>query len=191
MLNNSNKKTISLKQFQIVRVTVAIVLGMVVSSSVITNSYWLAVITVAIGVALILFVRSRLKEIIADERDYNNAGKAARYTLAAFSILGSAVVFVLMSLRTSSPAYEAMGSLLAYLVCGNLLLYSLIFGYLNRSVSKNRMIFLGVAGVVVAGLFIISGLRLFSGEDSWICRNGEWIKHGEPSANMPTEPCES
>ena len=77
MLNNSNKKTISLKQFQIVRVTVAIVLGMVVSSSVITNSYWLAVITVAIGVALILFVRSRLKEIIADERDYNNAGKAA------------------------------------------------------------------------------------------------------------------
>ena len=26
-------------------------------------------------------------------------------------------------------------------------------------------------------------------EDDWICRDGEWVKHGVPSAPKPTEPC--
>lgn len=33
-------------------------------------------------------------------------------------------------------------------------------------------------------------LKLFSQEDDWICVDGEWIKHGYPSAPKPTEPCE-
>ncbi len=32
--------------------------------------------------------------------------------------------------------------------------------------------------------FIIGG-----SEDAWICVDGEWIKHGVPSAPMPVEPC--
>lgn len=42
--------------------------------------------------------------------------------------------------------------------------------------------------VAVAGLAIF-GLRLLSGEDNWICQNNEWVKHGNPSAPQPTEPC--
>lgn len=26
-------------------------------------------------------------------------------------------------------------------------------------------------------------------EDRWMCDNGEWVKHGVPSAPMPDEPC--
>jgi len=26
-------------------------------------------------------------------------------------------------------------------------------------------------------------------EDAWICKNGEWVKHGNPSNPIPTEPC--
>lgn len=51
-----------------------------------------------------------------------------------------------------------------------------------------KIIWTIVAVVVVAGLAIF-GLRLLSGEDNWICRNGEWVKHGNPSAPHPTEPC--
>ncbi len=30
----------------------------------------------------------------------------------------------------------------------------------------------------------------FSGaEDAWVCENGAWIKHGNPTAAMPTEVC--
>lgn len=36
---------------------------------------------------------------------------------------------------------------------------------------------------------IIFSLRLLTGEDSWICVNGEWIKHGNPSSLMPESGC--
>lgn len=31
--------------------------------------------------------------------------------------------------------------------------------------------------------------RFLTGEDNWICQNGEWVKHGVPSAPKPTKPC--
>ncbi len=32
--------------------------------------------------------------------------------------------------------------------------------------------------------FVIGG-----SEDTWICVDDEWVKHGVPSAPMPIEPC--
>jgi len=37
--------------------------------------------------------------------------------------------------------------------------------------------------------FILVSTRFLSGEDNWICQNGEWIKHGSPSLPMPTTEC--
>ncbi|MFA6048006.1 MAG: GerMN domain-containing protein [Parcubacteria group bacterium] len=42
-----------------------------------------------------------------------------------------------------------------------------------------------VAGVVMLGARILSG-----SEDNWICQNGEWVKHGNPSSFKPALPCE-
>ncbi|HOX95952.1 MAG TPA: hypothetical protein PLI45_01085 [Candidatus Woesebacteria bacterium] len=36
---------------------------------------------------------------------------------------------------------------------------------------------------------VIFGLRLLSPEDSWICVDGSWQKHGQPSTPMPTTEC--
>jgi hypothetical protein len=37
-------------------------------------------------------------------------------------------------------------------------------------------------------LFVI---RFIAGgpEDDWTCRNGVWVKHGQPSAPMPSSEC--
>ena len=45
--------------------------------------------------------------------------------------------------------------------------------------------------IIVAILIIWVFIRFVIGgpEDDWICVNGEWVKHGVPSAPMPTEPC--
>lgn len=45
--------------------------------------------------------------------------------------------------------------------------------------------------VVVAILAVLFSLRFIVGgpEDDWICSGGEWIKHGNPAAPMPTESC--
>lgn len=41
-----------------------------------------------------------------------------------------------------------------------------------------------------AFILIVGCMRAFSGdEDTWICDNGSWVKHGHPSAGIPKEPC--
>lgn len=50
------------------------------------------------------------------------------------------------------------------------------------------MPFLVVVGMGMVGL--LSGRLFFGGEeDSWICSNGEWVKHGSPSDPMPQTGC--
>ena len=48
-----------------------------------------------------------------------------------------------------------------------------------------QIIFLSIIVVAV----IILGIRFFSGEDNWICQNGEWVKHGNPSSQKPETKC--
>src|SRR3989338_5413775 len=44
--------------------------------------------------------------------------------------------------------------------------------------------------LLILVLIVVFGLRFFSGdEDAWLCQNGEWIKHGQPSAPRPTSGC--
>jgi putative hemolysin len=44
--------------------------------------------------------------------------------------------------------------------------------------------------VIVVALGAIIGFRLFSGdEDTWLCEDGTWVKHGNPTAEMPTSGC--
>lgn len=48
--------------------------------------------------------------------------------------------------------------------------------------------------VVIIIIIIVAwfGIRFFFGgsEDTWICDNGEWVKHGVPSAPKPDIPCD-
>jgi spore germination protein GerM len=46
-----------------------------------------------------------------------------------------------------------------------------------------------ICAFLVIVLTVLIGIRFFNNEDNWICQNGEWIKHGNPSAPKPTELC--
>jgi hypothetical protein len=46
--------------------------------------------------------------------------------------------------------------------------------------------------LIVIGVIIVIGIAIFilrSPEDDWICSGGQWVKHGHPSAPMPTSGC--
>jgi hypothetical protein len=45
-----------------------------------------------------------------------------------------------------------------------------------------------IALLAIFMLFV--GIRIFSSEDTWICENGDWVRHGNPAASMPLELCE-
>jgi len=45
---------------------------------------------------------------------------------------------------------------------------------------------------IVAAIITLAVMTIFRGnEDDWICENHQWVKHGHPSASMPSEPCDN
>jgi len=52
-----------------------------------------------------------------------------------------------------------------------------------------KKIIITLLGAVVIILAVVAGVRFFSGEDNWICENNQWVKHGNPTAPMPTSGC--
>jgi len=51
--------------------------------------------------------------------------------------------------------------------------------------NKKLWIIFGIFLVILATLSIIKGLN----EDSWICSESGWVKHGNPDALKPVTPC--
>lgn len=56
---------------------------------------------------------------------------------------------------------------------------------------NNKKITSTIVIIAILLIVVIAVLFLRSGEDSWICESGQWIKHGAPSAPMPTALCDS
>jgi hypothetical protein len=46
-----------------------------------------------------------------------------------------------------------------------------------------------VATLLVLVVIGLVAFRLLNPEDNWICQNGEWVKHGNPSKPQPTDAC--
>lgn len=120
------------KSFKFVKIVTAFFLAAIMAQAVIFNNYILAAIAVAAAVAVIFISRQKVKGVLADERDKEISGKAARISLNIFSVAGAVITFVLMSSRGANFAYEVAGSVLAYSVCTLLLLYSAIFTFYEK-----------------------------------------------------------
>jgi len=43
---------------------------------------------------------------------------------------------------------------------------------------------------ILSVIIILFVVRLLSGEDNWVCKGGEWVRHGNPIAPIPTDSCE-
>jgi glucan phosphoethanolaminetransferase (alkaline phosphatase superfamily) len=43
--------------------------------------------------------------------------------------------------------------------------------------------------IAVLVFLVLAAARLISPEDTWLCQNGQWVKHGNPSAQKPTTGC--
>jgi spore germination protein GerM len=54
----------------------------------------------------------------------------------------------------------------------------------------NKKIFaIIIAAIAILALWFFVRFVIGGPEDTWICVDGRWIKHGVPSAPMPAEPC--
>lgn len=52
-----------------------------------------------------------------------------------------------------------------------------------------KKVVLGILGIILVVLIVVVGARVLSPEDNWICKDGSWVKHGNPPGPMPTGSC--
>lgn len=188
----------TIKQYQGYRMAIVIMLATSVSIAINMGNYLAPVIAVAAGMILLSLGRQKVKGVLADERDYNMAGTAARYSITIFSFIMMLGVFGFLALQDKNPEFANIAALLAYLTCGLMLINAVVFRFLKAKESsdkrgliknfKHYLPFLLLA-FVIALVLVVASLRMFTPEDEWTCDNGAWVRHGQPDASMPTEAC--
>lgn len=176
--------------FKKIQIVIACALGIVFSQAVINQNFVIPVIAAVLGSLILLVLRRRVKDIIADERDYSNAGRGALIAVQLFSWVAVVVMIALLASRNNNPAFEPIATTLAYSTCFLMIVYALIFKFYDRFKhlsSKTWYLALIIAIILAA---TVAGLRLLSGEDGWMCENGQWTKHGNPSFPAPQTKCQ-
>ena len=177
------------KQYQIIRLSLVVVIAMIISQSLIYKNYLLPIAVVIVGSLLMIYVRRRVKGVLADERDYSVGGKAALLAMQIYSWLAVIAMFGAYSLEKYNPAYEAVAVTLGFSTCILMLTYSVIFRYYQRFKFSDKKLIYTVAVLILFLVMAVMTVRVFSGEDNWLCQNGQWIKHGQPDWPAPTAEC--
>ena len=120
------------KTYKIVRILFAMLVAMICSISVVQGNYVLPLF-VGITAAIALYaVKKRVSGVLADERDYRNAGDAARWSLNIYAVLAAIASMVLMASREVNSQFELAAQILAYSACGLLIAQSLLFKYFQE-----------------------------------------------------------
>jgi len=179
----------TLKKYQQIKLAIVVLISIIFSQSIIFKNYLIPIATLVVSSLVLILLRRQVKEVMADERDYALAGKSASWTIQIYSWIAVIAMFILYAFRDLNPSYEPVAMTLAYSTCVLMLIYSLLFRFQNKikfTHNKNKFIVFIIILSIFAAIFT---LRLFSGEDNWVCQNGEWIKHGQPNFSAPKTIC--
>jgi uncharacterized membrane protein len=109
------------------------IIGGVTGAFIGMGNWMVIIITVIICVSIMIILRRRVKEIVADERTHTIAGKAARMTLQIVAI-GMAMIgaILLVVSRGESPALTQTGFTLEYTTCALLVINYVAYYYYSK-----------------------------------------------------------
>jgi len=178
-----------LKQYQQIKLVFVVILAMLFSQTLVLKNYIIPIFVMILGSLILWVFRSRVKEVIADERDYAIAGKSAMIAMQVYVWIATVAMFIFYANRDYNPAYEAIGMTLAFSICLLLFIYSFVFKYYNKIKFTKQSLKYAVVALIISAFCAVVAVRLFSGEDNWICENGQWVKHGQPSFLAPANEC--
>jgi len=151
---------------------------------------------VLIGAGLLAFFTCL--SIANDIKKLDNSRLANAWNVTASCLIIYLLLMFFYGIGGIGIGQEALMLLVVGFSYGFLCLLAIICGIVfvarsqDRSAQGNpgKIITVGLAVVIAICLVALAVVRFSSGsEDDWICENGQWIKHGHPSAPMPSVPC--
>jgi len=119
--------------FGLCGIAVTIAVGALIGWSVLAGNSMLLLVAVIVGMVLLYLCKSRVEEVIEDERVYRISEKASRRTLQVFGLTIAVIGIALVVLSKSGYAELTQAGLaLVYSACGLLVLYLIFYGYYSR-----------------------------------------------------------
>lgn len=113
---------------------------------------------------------------------------------ASTIILTLAIVTLLVTMYNT-----VFGFILAIVLIINGLIYLYITNNLNKtktapnqnwSILKSQNVIVVILIAALIALALVIYLKIATPEDTWLCQNGQWVKHGQPSTPQPTDGCQ-
>ncbi|MDY9923449.1 DUF2178 domain-containing protein [Methanobacterium sp.] len=121
-----------MKNYQILRIIVAIFVGTVVGLSVTIGTILPAILAIIIGAMISYIYKKNTNEIIEDERITKVSEKASRIAIVLFSISIAFIGMFLIMLRNEYPDFTQAGFTLSYASVALLTLYYIFYWYYNK-----------------------------------------------------------
>ncbi len=121
-----------MKNYQILRIIVAIFVGTVVALSVTIGTFLPAILAIVIGAMISYIYKKNTDEILEDERITKVSEKASRIAIVVFSVSIAFIGMFLIILRNEYPGYTQAGFTLSYAAVAILMLYYMFYGYYNK-----------------------------------------------------------
>jgi len=125
------------KTFTIYKIVAVIVVGFVTSVSANNGNWYLPVAFLVTAWVSLFVLRSRVKEVIADERDYRLAGKASMYAMTTYNVLAVIGGLILYISEKENAVLFSIGSTLLYSACVLMIIYSVLFKIYERKDERN------------------------------------------------------
>jgi len=122
------------------------------------------------------FLGIKLPWTLASEDNWN---KTHRFASWCFVIAG--IVTLIEACFIWYAPVVIFGSM--FLALSLPVIYSFLL--FKKAIHKMKYVYLAIVLVILS----VMTIRLFSGEDDWMCQNGQWVKHGQPSSPMPQTEC--
>jgi len=122
----------TLKTYRKIKLVFVFFLAMFFSWAIFLDNFLIPVAVMMASSLVLMLLRRQVKEIIADERDWQLAGKAALIAVQAYSWVAAILMFVLYSLRLQNNLYEPIALTLAFSTCALMLTYAFTFRFLAK-----------------------------------------------------------
>jgi len=120
------------KSFSIYRIIAVIIVSITVGIFINFGNWYLPMISIILSWILLYTLRKRVKEIMADERDYVLAGKSSIITIKIYISFSVIIGIILYSIGKESEAMFNIATTLLYSACFLMFLYSVLFKIYER-----------------------------------------------------------
>lgn len=121
-----------MKNYKILRVIIAIFVGIVIVLSVTMGEIIPAILAIVIGAMASYIYKKNTDETLEDERIIKISEKASRIAMVLFSISIAIIGLFFITLRNEYPDFTPAGYTLSYASVALLTLYYIFYGYYNK-----------------------------------------------------------